>query len=292
MLHIPDEKARKKAAKRKARLGKSVRPPKASEMEFRRLMSELWTRVLQPAADKIMAMTKEGRPILEIAGVIEEALRIAETEYARVSANIAGKWKAGVARETRQRLESGMRAALGIDMGFVLDGEPVRTALELKGIEAANLIVTIPGEYLGRVAQVVADNFAGRKLAHGNLTNELLHLGAKSKRRAELIARDQTSKLTGTLNKVRQEAIGITEYIWRTSKDSRVSGDPSGKYPDADKNSTFHGDHYARDGKRFKWSEPPPDGHPGEPGFCRCHAQPVIDPAAIVAHSEGRILKV
>ncbi len=289
MIHIPDDKQRKRAGKKREKLGRVVKPPKSSEMELRRMMTSLWIKVLFPATERIQAMVARNASVLEIAAEVEQTLHIANTEYAKVANNIVSKWKLAVSQETRHRLEAGLRASLGIDMAFVIDQEPVRTALADAGIEAAGLIRTIPSEYLGRVAKAVADNYAGRKLPEGRtLAQEIFKCGSITQRRAQLIARDQTSKLTGTLNQVRQESIGIDEYIWRTVQDTRVAGDPTGKYPDPNPKSTFHGDHYDRNGKRFRWNDPPPDGHPGQPGFCRCHAQPVIDPAKIIARAEGR----
>lgn len=86
--------------------------------------------------------------------------------------------------------------------------------------------------------------------------------------RAKVIARDQVSKLNGRLTQARQEAIGITEYTWRDSRDQRVRDS-----------------HEARNGKRFKWSSPPPDGHPGHPVQCRCVAEAVLDLDTIAAAS-------
>ena len=39
---------------------------------------------------------------------------------------------------------------------------------------------------------------------------------------ARRLARDQTSKIAGQLNKVRQTGVGIEQYKWRTSQDNRV----------------------------------------------------------------------
>jgi SPP1 gp7 family putative phage head morphogenesis protein len=79
------------------------------------------------------------------------------------------------------------------------------------------------------------------------------------KNRAKLIARDQIGKHNGLLNELRQKNAGVDEYIWSTSKDERVR-------------ST----HRVREGDAFKWSEPPSDGHPGQPIQCRCVALPVF----------------
>ena len=90
-----------------------------------------------------------------------------------------------------------------------------------------------------------------------------------------LIARDQTSKINTAVNQARQTEIGIEEYIWRTCKDSRVVGAPGGKWPEG--NAT-HGNHYKREGVKYRWDTPPYDGHPGYAINCRCYPEPVIIP--------------
>jgi len=80
-----------------------------------------------------------------------------------------------------------------------------------------------------------------------------------SRQRAMLIARDQVGKLNGELTQLRQTGLGVEEYIWRCSKDERVRGNPDGRFPRAVPS------HWAREGQKFKWSEPPEGGHPGQP---------------------------
>jgi SPP1 gp7 family putative phage head morphogenesis protein len=87
------------------------------------------------------------------------------------------------------------------------------------------------------------------------------------KRRAQLIARDQTLKLAGQLAEARQTQAGIRRYVWTTSADERVRPD-----------------HADLDGRTFEWAEPPivdkrtgRRGHPGEDFQCRCTADPVLD---------------
>ena len=84
--------------------------------------------------------------------------------------------------------------------------------------------------------------------------------------RAKLIARDQTTKLNGQLQQAHQEAAGITEYTWSTSKDENVRKD-----------------HRALNGKRFRYDSPPitntktgDRNNPGQDIQCRCVAIPVI----------------
>lgn len=92
------------------------------------------------------------------------------------------------------------------------------------------------------------------------LTKEIQELAGVTRNRAALIAADQVGKLNSQLTQYRQVNAGIEEYIWNTRKDNRVR--PA---------------HITREGKRYKWSEPPSDGHPGWAIRCRCTALPLID---------------
>lgn len=120
------------------------------------------------------------------------------------------------------------------------------------------LIKSIPQQFLNDVEGVIQ-----RGIANGTPTSVLKKELAKrfevSNSRAQLIAQDQIGKFNGALTQARQTNLGIGEYIWRTSEDSRVRHT-----------------HRQRNGKKFKWSKPPPDGHPGEPVRCRCYAEPVL----------------
>jgi SPP1 gp7 family putative phage head morphogenesis protein len=91
------------------------------------------------------------------------------------------------------------------------------------------------------------------------LAHDLKERFGVSDSRAELIARDQTLKLNGQLNRHRQLNAGIEEYIWDTSGDERVRES-----------------HARLDGQKFSWHTPPSVGHPGQDFQCRCSAIPVV----------------
>jgi SPP1 gp7 family putative phage head morphogenesis protein len=90
-------------------------------------------------------------------------------------------------------------------------------------------------------------------------------------RRAAFIARDQAAKFNGELNRYRQQGMGVTEFIWSTRRDTRVRGNPDGKYPNAKPS------HWAREGKTYRWNDPPDGEWPGIPIGCRCVAKAVIE---------------
>ncbi len=94
--------------------------------------------------------------------------------------------------------------------------------------------------------------------------------------RARLIARDQTNKFNGSMQRITQEASGVSEYTWSTSRDFAVRGRPGGVYASSQE------DHWQLEGKIFRWSDPPlipgtsEHAHPGERIQCRCVAIPRI----------------
>ena len=108
-------------------------------------------------------------------------------------------------------------------------------------------------------------------------------------RQAKVIARDQTAKINASLNKIRQQKLGVDIYIWQTMRDSRVVGKPGGLYP---KGNDAHGNHYIMQGLYCKYSDPTvfstdgktwrkrtatmPKGEPGTDIQCRCFAEPVL----------------
>jgi len=150
------------------------------------------------------------------------------------------------------------KSVFGIDI--FIDQPYLSDQLNLFSRQNAQLITSLPEQDLLQVSGIVE-----RGLQEGTRFTEIARDIQKrfgiTRRRANLISRDQTTKLNASLTKLRQESAGITEYIWQTSGDERVR--PT---------------HRANDGKRFKWDNPPKaTGHPGTDINCRCVAIPVME---------------
>jgi len=158
----------------------------------------------------------------------------------------------------RAQFNRQIRTVMGIDP---IDSDPWTISPTVDSWVEANaaLIKNIPDESITRIGTKVRLGVeAGDSLKKMTATvNGELDI---SKNRAKLIARDQTNKLLGKLTEARQTSIGVTNYIWSTSQDERVR--PL---------------HAEREGRVYKWSDPPSDGHPGWPIQCRCRAIPVIE---------------
>lgn len=299
----PTPQELRKAAMRKIRRGRPVKTIRKEETRLRRAMGDLWHQVLLPATERIKQLVRQNASPTAIADEIENTLRLANTTYGRLAEGIIDRWAAGVDREVQIAINRTMHQALGVDITAMLQQPDVRDAMSVAGMRATNLITSIPQQYLGQVAQAVADNFSGTPLPEGrSLLEQIQHIGGVSYRRAKLIARDQTSKLTAALAQTRQEAVGIDTYIWRTVHDERVVGDPNGVSPVG---NPKHGDHYHMDGLTFSWKDnevySDDQGQtwkkrpatwsrsiPGHDIQCRCWAEPIVDPAKVIAHVEAQ----
>lgn len=131
--------------------------------------------------------------------------------------------------------------------------------------EAAGYIRALPGEMLERVRNVLDDPDVGN-LRVEEIQSRLADQFDIVDSHAALIARDQVLKTNGLLTAHRQQAAGVVEYTWSSSRDERVRPD-----------------HAALDGTTQHWGNPPivdkRTGRRADPGGdfqCRCVAIPVL----------------
>lgn len=153
------------------------------------------------------------------------------------------------------------RKAFGIDLSSVVKEEDLEAYLEQAALRNASLISGLGDDLIKRVQMETTNALIAGESASSLQERIRKQLGI-SDNRARLIARDQTSKLTSDLNRVRHQQAGIEEYIWRTSHDERVRER-----------------HRKLEGLRYKYGEPTgaEDGlPPGQPIQCRCVAQAVV----------------
>ena len=291
-LIIDQKDIQKLEKKKKARKPIKSSVPVKPEREFQKRIEEYRQAIIGPVIDDLQLMISSGMSMVDIAEYIELKLNQIQFLSGKSVEFIVDIWKSEMDQETKKKFDRVMSKSLGIDITAVLDTPEIREALEIGGIEAANLITTIPTEFLGDVAQAVNQSFRGETLpGDRTLIDQIIHIGNVSQNRAKLIARDQTGKMFAILDKTRQTSAGIEMYIWRTSKDQAVVGRPGGLYPKGNKK---HGNHWKMEGKYCRWDDPTvfsedegrtwkkrtsemPKKHPGEEIQCRCVPEPVIN---------------
>ena len=152
----------------------------------------------------------------------------------------------------RQRVIKSFRSALGIDISTLLYDPVVTAYMDARISDNVDLIKTIPVRaHAGlktRLEGLLQTAPFDESMLYRALRNEYQSSGYNLRR----ITRDQTSKITGQLNELRQRQLGIEGYQWLTSQDERVRET-----------------HRQNNGKWFLWSNPPvATGNPGNDIQC------------------------
>jgi uncharacterized protein with gpF-like domain len=136
-----------------------------------------------------------------------------------------------------------------------------------------SLIKTIPGEYLDRVKETMAEAWEqgiGFEQAGKMIEADF----DATEGRAKLIAEDQTGKMASAFNRERQMQLGLEKYRWNcTHRNTRET------HLEVESRQTPLGKGV------YRWDEPGPllgtiDGQPCHPGSdirCHCSASPVLE---------------
>lgn len=263
---------KRKKLKKGQREGKAIEPRRDVDRRYRKDLFQI-VATLQDRALSLAARIEKGTIGEKQA---KEELKQMRKLIDQEVADEAAKGFVDHGEETHaNQLNHMFRQSFGIDVLGLIQDVPTKRLLNDKIVQNINLITRMQRDQLDGIKSAVLDNFQGVDFSEGrSLIDQIMHIGGVSESRARLIARDQTSKLNGTLNQVRQTGLGIQEYRWMTSRDERVVGTPGGLYP---RGTRRHNDHFERHRVIFRWDSPPPDGHPGTPINDRCRANPIID---------------
>lgn len=154
------------------------------------------------------------------------------------------------------------KKALGIDLSAVVREEDLEKYLDAMATRNAELINGLSSDTVQKVKRTMIDAVINGRTVK-ETKREIANLFSVSDSRAELIAQDQTAKLTSDLNKIRHQQAGVQKYIWRTSLDERVR--PR---------------HQKLEGNEYEYDEPTGAESglpPGQPIRCRCVAQGIVD---------------
>ena len=240
---------------------------------FDPLLSEL-PRLLQSVASDQRVDAGEAGRIRQLIEKIKARIRqLIEEIKARIFKSVtdqevtalAQKFAARTSVHQRVQFSKQIRAALGIDV--TINDRPVNALLEAHVHTNVGLIKDIPVAMATAIESRVLRAVQTGTL-HKDLAKELEAEFDFSRNRARLIASDQVGKLYGQINAMRQQAIGVSKFVWRTAKDERVR--PV---------------HRAREGKTYSYDKPPDGEMPGQAVRCRCFAEPVLDDILALAEN-------
>jgi SPP1 gp7 family putative phage head morphogenesis protein len=132
--------------------------------------------------------------------------------------------------------------------------------------ENVGLIRSIPEEKMSSFKNALVSAISADK-PHNEIAKIIEKNFDITRNKVTFIARDQVNKLNGKLNQYRQQKIGGSRYVWRSSHDRRVRRG-----------------HGLLDGKICSWDNPPivdkttgRRAHPGQDFQCRCTAEMILE---------------
>ena len=169
----------------------------------------------------------------------------------------------GVEGYNKAKMFAAFKSALGVDIRLFLTDATVQAHMTQALATNVELIKTIPPRLHESLRNRIAAEFADAPFDQQRLQRLLQREFGSSGYNLRRLTRDITQKANADLNQLRQQQVGVTHYIWRTSEDERVR--PT---------------HEENNGKEFAWASPPlATGHPGFDVQCRCSSEAVITPA-------------
>lgn len=164
----------------------------------------------------------------------------------------------------KEQVMAAFRRSLGIDL---FGGEPyLQEELTIWSTNNVNLVKDVSAQFIRQSEQIVLNGLQ-KGIRHEAIAKQILNgtdlekgRFKTAKARAEMIGRDQVSKLNGTLNRYRQMGAGVKRFIWRTVGDGRVRDS-----------------HAYLNTKEFTWADGAGGLYPGDDYNCRCFAEPIFD---------------
>lgn len=158
------------------------------------------------------------------------------------------------------RFVANAKTVAGVDLSTIITEGGVQTTVEAILQRNVALITNLSDTTRSSISEILFAGIQNRtpRVDLAKLISERLDI---QRDRALRIASDQSTKLSASLDRERQEEIGINKFIWQHS----------GKVH-------FRPEHKARDGKVFSWQDPKlADDLPGMKINCGCKAKGYIE---------------
>ena len=253
--------------------------PPSADREYRRLINEymgIAKNAIESELSAIKPVYKEERDAsVHTDGLVDFQLAI-EQAFGRIQNQIVKREGGfGLRRKlenmanlnrklTIEEWKKACHATLGIDIreDYYM-GDFYNEMLDEWVDYNADRIKNLPDKTAAKVRDVIYDGYTNGETTT-DLIKDIRRVFKIDKRRARLIARDQTAKLNGSIQRAQQMDAGITQYKWSTSGDERVRKS-----------------HRELEDKIFEWDNPPlnSDGrrcHPAQDYQCRCIGRPIF----------------
>ena len=233
-----------------------IRPPKHVEYAYRR---ELIKKVIRPLQRGLKNSLK-GKAF-QFSEYVREVNQVFNKDVLATAEPMAQQYVDDVNGYHKEKTAKGMSKIPTIDLASVLADVSASFLLTDAVRTNVSLIKSIKEDLHAQLTTELSRLYSTSSFNRQAVVEMLNSRFSASESRARLIARDQTSKITGNLTQHRQQRAGIEKYVWVGKADGRER--PT---------------HIANNGKVFAWASPPPlTNHPGYDINCRCTARAVIE---------------
>jgi SPP1 gp7 family putative phage head morphogenesis protein len=260
-------------------VGKPLSPPDVVEAKYHAQLKKLVERMAATTEREIVKLYKspEGRATFaqdaSFASMAAKLIKILQSKFNILFTSAAGGLAEalvhGISRQSAVGLGQSLKELSG---GVTLKTDVVSGAVAdvVKASVKSNvaLIKSIPQKYFeGIEREVMRSIQTGRGMA--DLQPYIENLGVVSKKRAALIARDQTSKATTAINRARMQGLGVKKFKWLHSG--------GGKEPRPLHKNVLNGNVYSLDDPPVIDERTGERGLPGQLINCRCRMVPVME---------------
>ena len=217
-------------------------------------------RYWRDQSERILAVYDPPAITVDSPPEIEAALTQAQTGANALIVSLTPRirsWAAFLAAWHTRKWSANVASATGVSIAAFLSSAAISDDLVSSLNWNVGLIRNVSDQARDRIANIVWAGWRARTPRRdiAKQINEAVGLGRDRSRR---VAIDQTTKLSGSLDRSRMLEAGISDWIWRSSHKVH-----------------FRPEHQARDGKEYSWADPPADS-PGELPFCGCRAQSLL----------------
>lgn len=141
--------------------------------------------------------------------------RWASNAFKYLAARMADKFVKSSMKQTDRKY----KRSFGIDV--FQNSYKMEEYIKAATYQNAQLIESIPDKYLDQVSNIVLGNMR-QGLRPSAISMQLNEQFGVEKRRAKMIARDQTAKVNGEMARHRQQDAGFEYFKWQDSHDERV----------------------------------------------------------------------
>lgn len=242
-----------------------------TELNYYRQLKQVARLVREDVDANIVPLVKQQSPEYVADGwsdIIAAALR---RLLARWTSPFAQRQAEQIAAQfVRTAADDNMRRQKSFGINLYGGNQELQDYMAAAAFQNAQLIKSIPAQYLEQVQNIVMGNMR-QGMRPSYIEQQLVKQFGVTTRRAKLIARDQTSKIQGEMNRIRQVNSGINYFKWTTSHDERVRH----SHVEVAKRDVGYGPGI------FRWDDlPVVDGvptFPGQPINCRCVSIAVPD---------------